>query len=280
MNLQYSIKEVQIAVNSILGSGYKNETIDLICHFAKISKHEFVMGDRCISKQAYDNIINSVQKRKQGYPLQYIIGQWDFYGEPFIVGEGVLIPRSDTEVLVEVALEYAKEHKNKSPLKILDICSGTGCIAITLKRIINNCEVFAIEKSDSAIEYLMQNINLHNCDMTVLKQDALQDSLEENDFDIIVSNPPYLTKEDMECLQKEVKFEPEMALYGQENGLIFYEVLAHKYKSKLKQGGLIAFEIGKNQENDVCEILEKNGYNNICKRHDLCDIIRVIYAAK
>jgi len=280
MNLQYSIKEVQIAVNSVLGSSYQNEVLELICHFAKITKHEFLMGNKSISKQNFDLIIESAEKRKEGYPLQYIIGQWDFYGEPFIVGEGVLIPRSDTEVLVEVALKHAKEHNSKSPLKILDICSGTGCIAITLKRVIGNCDVFAIEKSKKAIKYLKQNVKMHNCDITVLEQDALQDILDENDFDIIVSNPPYLTKEDMECLQKEVKFEPQMALYGLENGLIFYKNFSKIYKSKLKKGGLIAFEIGKNQESDVCEILEANGYNNICKSYDLCDIIRVISAIK
>ncbi|WMJ22450.1 peptide chain release factor N(5)-glutamine methyltransferase [Paludicola sp. MB14-C6] len=255
----------------------KYESSELVRFVCNASNSDLLIGEKEVTNNQMQTLAKMIEKRKSGYPLQYILGQWEFYGLPFYVGEGVLIPRSDTEALVNTAREYAK---NKGPLKILDICSGSGCIAITLKHLLPNSDVFALEKSEAAISYLKKNIALNQSDITLIQDDALNPQTNETNFDIIVSNPPYLTKQDMESLQKEVSFEPEMALCGEEDGLHFYRELTRIWTPRLKQGGLLAYEIGIHQENDVSNILISNGYNTICNQKDLCDIIRVIYSVK
>lgn len=219
------------------------------------------------------------EKRAGGYPLQYILGQWEFYGYPFKVGEGVLIPRPDTETLVEKVLEFCKENNLSAP-KIADLCSGSGCIAITLKKELPCAEVYAVELSDKAMPYLRENAELNNTEINIIKGDVLSDETAEllAELDVIVSNPPYLTREEMKELQTEVTYEPETALYGGEKGLIFYEKLPVIWKKSLKPCGLMAFEIGMGQQNDVAELLQNENYSNIEYKKDTADIIRVVSA--
>lgn len=256
------------------GAFEAGELLKFVCN---VTNSDLLLGEKSVTKEQLETLQNMLQKRKSGYPLQYIIGEWEFYGFPFFVGEGVLIPRADTEVLVNTALDYAKGKQN---LKIIDLCSGSGCIAITLKKLLPDSRVFALEKSEAAIQFLKKNINKNDVEITFLQDDALNPQTMESDFDIIVSNPPYLTKQDMQSLQKEVSFEPAMALYGDEDGLLFYKELTKIWTPRLKKGGLLAYEIGIHQENDVSDILLANGYNTICNHKDLCDIIRVIYSVK
>ncbi len=277
--MQVNIKTAYKTVCDILkdNENYLFETNELVRHFLNASKNDIIFGDKLVNQNELDMLIKMANKRKSGYPLQYILGEWEFFGQHFKVGEGVLIPRADTEALVEVCLDYAKD---KNDLKVLDLCSGSGCIAITLKNHIENSKVYALEKSDFALKYLKQNIELNKVDITVLHDDALCPQTKQDDFDIIVSNPPYLTIEDMNGLQKEVTFEPKMALYGNDDGLEFYKQLTKIWTPHLKKGGLLAYEIGQNQHEDVAQILNLNGYNTICNRRDLCDIIRAVYAIK
>ncbi|MEG0894505.1 MAG: peptide chain release factor N(5)-glutamine methyltransferase, partial [Oscillospiraceae bacterium] len=125
-----------------------------------------------------------------------------------------------------------------------------------------------------------ENIKLNNTPITIIQDDALNPTLAEKNFDVILSNPPYLTKNDMECLQKEVTFEPEMALFGGTDGLDFYRAIIKNFKEKLNDGGIFSVEIGMGQENDVRKIFLDNGYKNITFKKDLCNIIRVITAIK
>lgn len=254
---------------------YINEAFELIYHFLGITKNDILLSKPLVQDKKHDLLLAMTHKRAGGYPLQYIIGKWEFYGLPIYVGEGVLIPRSDTEVLVDSALEYAKE-KNNQPLKIVDLCSGSGCIAIALKKMLPICDIYAIEKSEQALSFLRKNVELNQVDVHIIKDDVLNPQTNIADFDIIVSNPPYLTKTDMEQLQLEVSYEPEMALYGTEDGLHFYREITKIWTNKLKKGGFLSFEIGQNQHNDVTKILFQNGYNSICNKRDLCDIIRVV----
>ncbi|MEG2429778.1 MAG: HemK family protein methyltransferase, partial [Oscillospiraceae bacterium] len=157
---------------------------------------------------------------------------------------------------------------------------GSGCIAITLSKIFPNAEIFALEKSPDAIFYLKKNITLHNANVTIIQDDVLSPKTDLKDFDVIVSNPPYLTQKDMEQLQLEVKFEPQMALYGNEDGLLFYNEITKIWKDRQTFNGKIFFEIGKGQENDVIKILQENNYINICKTPDLYGIIRDISATR
>lgn len=222
-------------------------------------------------------IIGRISRRIAGEPLQYILGEWEFYGLPFRVGEGVLIPRQDTETLVEVSLRFL-EDRGADRRKTLDICAGSGCIGIALAKTAN-AEVTCVEKSSLAFKYLEENIALNGASVRAVLGDALDERTTPGEYDLIVSNPPYLSAEDMSVLQKEVRFEPEAALFGGEDGLNFYRVLIPMYTRMLKSGGMMAVEIGMGQENAVCGIFRENGLTPQCER-DMSGIIRVVYSIK
>ena len=279
-------KQMYLQIKSTLSdSGIENvefEAKQILAHVCNITlTHLMLEFDAEIEKQQENEILNLVSKRVSHYPLQYLLGQWDFFSRKYTVGEGVLIPRADTELLCETVIKLAKGIK--SP-KIADLCTGSGCIAITLyhELLAQNPKVFAVEKSDKALEYLTVNAKQNGAKITIIQDDVLNpiNCDEVCDLDFVVSNPPYLTKEDMQNLQSEVKHEPSMALYGEKDGLLFYREITRLWKNRLKDGGFIAYEIGINQHDAVKEILEQNGFKNICFCKDICGIIRVVYASK
>lgn len=198
-----------------------------------------------------EELKKAIERRLKGEPLQYILGEWEFYSLPFIVGEGVLIPRPETELLVDLALKYATKDS-----KIIDLCSGSGAIAIAVAKN-TGAKVYALEKYEKAFNYLEKNIALNNAKVTVIKEDIFNFSTNEK-FDIILSNPPYIKTADLEDLQKEVKREPMTALDGGEDGLIFYRHIA-TLKKHLNKGGKIMVEIGFDQAEAVQELFKKSG---------------------
>lgn len=232
-----------------------------------------------------ENIVSTaremLEKRLSGYPLQYILGEWEFYGCNFKVGEGVLIPRQDTETAVELAAEFLGS-RGFSERKVLDLCAGSGCIGIALAKLCK-AETVCVEKSEKAFEFLKKNIGLNAVGELVkpVLGDIFDDSVFEKlgEFDLIISNPPYLTEEDMGRLQKEVSYEPETALFGGRDGLKFYKKILANYPKKLKRGGMLAVEIGISQQNDVMGIFRENGLEPFSER-DLNGIERVIYSIK
>ena len=221
------------------------------------------------------------ERRISGEPLQYLIKEWDFYGLKFRVGEGVLIPRQDTETLAELAVKLVKFVGRKNYMAA-DLCAGTGCIGITLAK---KCEipVKLVEYSDKAMEYLRDNIALNGVDELCdpVYADVLKEETAEQmpPLDLIVMNPPYLTAQDMRELQKEVTYEPEMALYGGEDGLDYYRRMIPLWSARLKPGGYIATEIGMGQESHVARIFEQCGLDPQ-GRYDMNGIMRVIYSIK
>ena len=237
--------------------------------------------DSAVPESILDNIQDMTEKRKKGFPIQYILGEWEFYGYKFKVGEGVLIPRQDTETLIDYVLDICRKNNMKSP-KIIDLCSGTGCIAITLKKEIPDSEIYALENSGIALEYLEYNAKLNQADIKIMEADVLENKYTDNfkDFDIIVSNPPYLTAQDMRELQPEVRFEPITALYAGEDGLYFYQRITPLWKKILKSGGMIVYEIGMNQHESVSDILESNNFNQTEFIKDTAGIIRVVSGVK
>ena len=189
-------------------------------------------------------------RRAQGVPLQYLLGEWEFWGLPFTVGEGVLIPQPDTEILVEQGLRAVKACP--AP-KVLDLCAGSGCVGIALAHERPDAEVIAVEWYDEALSYLRRNAQHNRVAVTAVKADVLQAPPDgfPRDFDLILSNPPYIAYEERGSLPREVLYEPEQALFADENGLAFYTAIAKHWLPLLKTGGTLAVEIGWKQADSV-----------------------------
>lgn len=216
-----------------------------------------------------------VQRRTSGEPLQYILGEWEFYGMRLFVGMGVLIPRPDTEMLVDTVLQWCK---GKNKLRILDLCTGSGCIALALQKHLPDAEVHAVEYSEAAYAFAQKNIAYHDLPVTLHHGDVLHPATaaQFHDFDVIVSNPPYLTAEEMTVLQTEVQHEPAQALDGGADGLVFYREITRLWKNILCPDGLLAYEIGETQGQAVTDILEHEGFRNIQVIQDFAYHERVV----
>lgn len=215
-----------------------------------------------------------IKQRLVHYPLQYIIGRWNFYGHEFFVGPGVLIPRSDTETLMDVCMEKLS---NKDEAEVLDLCSGTGCIGIAISAERQGTHVTLVEKYDEALTYLNKNIEHNGVSVEVIKGDIFERAAADKKYDLIVSNPPYITDSDMETLQPEVKLEPTTALAGGRDGLDFYRAIIGGYKDSLKEGGTLAFEVGINQAASVALMMSAAGFSEVQTRADMNDIDRVVF---
>ncbi len=215
-------------------------------------------------------ILQLAKTRTNRYPLQYLLGEWEFYGLPIIVGEGVLIPRADTETLVDTALEILKKYKDP---QVADLCSGSGCIALAIEKN-SNATVTAVEKYEKAYEYLKKNIFLNNSKVKPILDDALSFC---GKFDVVVSNPPYIETNTIDTLQKEVRFEPKIALDGGVDGLDFYRIISRNADNLIKPNGTLIFEIGYNQKDAVMKILENEGFSDISCVKDLNGNSRVIF---
>lgn len=227
----------------------------------------------------------AIDKRITHYPLQYIVGEWEFMGLKFIVNENVLIPRQDTEVLVETAIRIIEnEFENaERKIEILDMCTGSGCIGISLAKFCENVEITAVDLSEAALAVAKENAGINDIDnIKFLCSDLYQklgDEVNEvyRKFDIIISNPPYINTKDIDTLMPEVRdYEPRMALDGDEDGLKFYRNIIFQSRNYLKQNGCILFEIGCEQGNAVKEIFEKNQYKDIEVIRDLSGLERVV----
>lgn len=222
----------------------------------------FVMGRMCLSseevtEEQYARMLEIAEKRTEGVPLQYIFGEWEFYGYPFYVGEGVLIPRPETELLVDIGVKYCSKES-----RVLDLCSGTGCIPISIN-LKTGADCCAVELYDEAYSYLKRNIALNSAKVTAIQADALDGSLFAGiTFDAIFSNPPYLTAAEMEDLQKEVAYEPSTALFGGEDGLDFYRGIIAGWSGRLTKEGIFAVEIGETQGEAVSAIMQQNGLSS------------------
>lgn len=239
---------------------------------------------------AAEKALKLAKRRSEGYPLQYLLGEWEFYGLRFKVGEGVLIPRPDTEILVETVINHFAAKKQTDP-EIADLCSGSGCIAIALQKSMPRSRVTAVELSAEAMPYLSANIQRNEARVQIIKGDVTDGRLLDNfadpdspgdhrQIDCIVSNPPYLTAEEMSELQREVAFEPALALDGGADGLKFYRIISCLWKDVLKEGGLLAFEIGFEQGEAVSELLRQSGYGDVKVIKDLGGNDRVVTGIK
>ncbi len=200
---------------------------------------------------------DKINKRASGVPVQYVIGEWDFYGETFYVGNGVLIPRPETELLVDFAIKYLDKKNNAI---VFDLCSGSGCIGLTVAKMFPAARIFLLEKSDDALKYLLKNkerFSLHNVE--VIHGDLFYgiNSFDLPNPDLILSNPPYINSDEIAALQFEVLKEPFMALDGGVDGLDFYKAISEKWL--VNCCGAIAVECGEGQAEDI-----KNLFSHQC----------------
>jgi release factor glutamine methyltransferase len=269
----------------LLKSGIKSASFEAMCILKfcfGVDRHELIINPtQKLDEQAKLHFFDLILQRANGRPLQYILEEWEFMGKNFKVGEGVLIPRDDTEILVKTAIAHISSIK--SP-QILDLCAGSGIISIILAINFPDANITCLEISENAIYYLNKNIKLILSDfyskgsIQVIKGDIFSEkTLHKFElFDLIVCNPPYIPSEDIKYLQKEVQNEPLIALDGGPDGLNFYRVLTKKWKSQIKFGGTLAVEVGKGQASNVAKLFEEADFKNISIKKDLCGIDRVV----
>lgn len=224
------------------------------------------------SAKKYNELVN---QRAGHIPLQHIIGTQEFMGLTFKVNENVLIPRQDTELLVENVVDYLGNDERT----VLDMCTGSGCIAVSIDRLSKNSKVTAVDISEKALEVAQENNRLSNANVTFIQSDLFTNVTGK--YDIIVSNPPYIRTDEIPKLMEEVKMhEPVMALDGMEDGLYFYKKICGEASDYLNDNGKIFFEIGYDQGDDVSEILRQNRFCNIEVLKDLSGNDRVVIARK
>ncbi|MDU2375063.1 peptide chain release factor N(5)-glutamine methyltransferase, partial [Anaerococcus vaginalis] len=215
-------------------------------------------------------IIND--KINEGYPLQYAIGKWNFYGLDLLVDKRALIPRYETEILVDLII-----NDNSNNKKILDIGTGSGAISLALSKNLKDSKVIGVDISKKAIDLANENKIKLNINNVEFKESDIFSNIEEK-FDIIVSNPPYINKEDFEKLDNKLYYEPQNALYGGEDGLYFYKKIIKNAKNFLNKNGKIYLEIGYDQKDSISNLLEEYGYKQIKSYKDFNDFDRIIKA--
>lgn len=274
-----TVKEFRYKVRDYL-SGVEIEDSDISVLFEKtlnISKTELVIGNRDVSELEEKMIMLGAERLKNNEPISYIVNFCEFMSLEFFIERGVLIPRKDTEALVEAVIKNADKQKC---IDILDMCCGSGCVGISLGKYIKNSNIDMCDISDTAIDVSKKNAKsiLKDKAVKVFKCNVLSDKLNdktEKKYDIVVSNPPYIKSADIDTLENKVKdYEPMLALDGGNDGLLFYERISKI--APLKNGGMLAFEIGYDIADGVCAIMKEAGYQGIKVIKDIENRDRVV----
>lgn len=249
----------------------------LIEHFAGYNLIDILMGKK-LSEDKLKIVEDKAKLRAKTHePIQYIIGLADFMGEKFLVNKDVLIPRDETELLVHKAIEIIKENNFKM---VLDMCTGSGCIACMIAKLTNS-QVMGVDISTEAIHTAFKNMERFGLFNRAVfrKSDIFSKIREDEKFDLIVSNPPYIPPKEKATIQEEVNYEPDLALYTtDEKGLEFYEKIIKDAPKFLNKGGYLMFELGIGQSTDVAQLMNEAGFGKIKVLKDLANIDRVIFA--
>jgi release factor glutamine methyltransferase len=247
-------------------------------HYFNITKKDFILTpDKRLSESDLLKVIYCVKGLKTKKPLAYILGEWEFSGLPFKVDENTLIPRPETEELVNLIIK-----ENEGDLNVLDIGTGTGCIPVALKKQNNNYQVFAVDVSKEALKIASQNALLNEVEVTFLEYDILKNrnSNFQQQLDIIVSNPPYIPESDKADMDANVlDFEPHLALFvANHEPLLFYDAIADFAKINLKNNGRLYFEIHANYGNETLALIESKGFSNVKLIKDINGKDRIVSA--
>ena len=263
----YDEKEIESFFYIILEKNHQLKRIDLA-----INPGAIMDGNHL---KQWKSIVSDLKIQK---PIQYILGETEFYGLRFEVNENTLIPRPETEELVELIISNNQINKPPNPLKIVDIGTGSGCIAISLAKNIPNAEVFAIDVSDKVLEVAQKNAALNKVNVNFILKNILKTEDLLQQFDIIVSNPPYVRNlEKIEINKNVLEYEPHLALFVEDNdALLFYKKIANLAKKNLKPNGQLYFEINQYLGKETVELLEKIGFQNIELKKDIYGNDRMI----
>lgn len=306
--LKYAKESLNFSSN-VDSDDVETDALELVSYAAEIRRKNI---NSCLSQyvgeEQLEKLKDALRRRASGEPLQYILGEWDFYNLTFKVGDGVLIPRPETELLVDTSLSFLRENFDDVPSEkmyemykiiygrdasrsecytpcVLDLCAGSGCIGTTIAYNFDNCKVLEVEKSHRAFEYLKQNIALYGLkNVTPFLDDVITGcghivNSSKIEFDLIVSNPPYIRSDEIEVLQSEVQREPHMALDGGEDGLDFYRAIAQRWIPKLKPGGLLIVECGEDEADEIMSIFAEKvstSCGNVFKKQDFSGIYRIV----
>jgi len=241
---------------------------------------------RIIPDEKCEEFLHYINRRADHEPLQYLIGEWEFMGMPFQVNPSVLIPRQDTEVLIEWILEWERKNvhlkEKQDGISLLDVCTGSGCIAISLDYFLNEQEKIsvvtdALDISTDALNTARENNRINGTHVTFMESNMFENV--DKKYDIIVSNPPYIPSDVVDGLMEEVvRFEPRLALDGKEDGLYFYRILAMESSRYLKKGGRLYLEIGHDQGESVPLLLKEQGFTEVEVKKDFAGNDRCIRA--
>lgn len=253
----------------------------LLCYVSGKTQEQIVaQRETYASQDVCEAMESAVERVMAGEPLAYILGEWTFYGMNLYVNENVLIPRDDTCAVTQLAIKRGL-YLDQDP-RILDLCTGSGCIGLAVAKRVKDARVTLADISKEALAVAKKNVNLHQLSSRVacVQADALQAAPEFlGKFDMIVSNPPYITTKEMGQLDSSVKdYEPHLALHGGEDGLDFYRSIATNYKAALKKGGYLCLEYDPSQGDDICQILEENGFTVLERVRDFNERERAMLA--
>ncbi len=281
--MRTKLKDLQRQGEIILKErGIENYRNDVFCllhkHFGASRADILLKGEEDYPEETVLAYMHDLQKRGDRTPLQHLLGSWEFMGLPFIVSPDVLIPRSETEWLVEYVLKNYADR----PIKVLDLCTGSGCIGIAVKKLLPHATVTMVDISALALDVAKKNAEQNETEVTIEKWDILQGIpffLEKERFDVILSNPPYIKTEDLKDLQPEVQKEPALALDGGADGLLYYHALAKTWSNLLKDGGELIIEAGEDTAPQVKEIFGQY-LNDATLYQDLADLPRYVTATK
>ena len=250
-----------------------NDLIIALTYLLNINKNLLFLNKEEALDEKIENELKIINdKINEGYPLQYAIGKWNFYGLDLLVDKRALIPRYETEILVDLII-----NDNSNNKKILDIGTGSGAISLALSKNLKDSKIIGVDISKKAIDLANENKIKLNINNVKFKESDIFSNIDEK-FDIIVSNPPYINKEDFEKLDNKLYYEPQNALYGGEDGLYFYKKIIKNAKNFLNKNGKIYLEIGYDQKDSISDLLEEYGYKQIESYKDFNDFDRIIKA--
>ena len=252
------------------------EASQLMCHVLSCTENQLLINKASALNEKELSVLNfALEERMKHVPIQYICKEWDFHGLKMKCGPGCLIPRPETEMLVEMCIKSLKQGAT-----MLDLCTGSGCIAVSVMKNRPDAMCVAVDISDEALVYAIKNAEFHGVEDRIkyVQNDAFAFKPDKK-FDLIVSNPPYIKTMDMENLSPEVKKEPYIALDGGEDGLDFYKLMSSEYKNYLSENGCILVEVGYDIYNEVADLFIKQGFITEIIT-DMYGVQRIVHAYK